>query len=298
MKQNNKPHNIKTAEIKQAPAIPAPVSEITPTQIYPNAAPYKVNNGGLAIAGLILGILSLSTGWISFLGFGLGVTAFILSIIALKKKQNKGMSITGIVTGSIAIVWNIFVTIFFIIALFGFIFAAAVSEGSTNHNRTNIRDTVLKYSSGSGSTSGQITASGSSVRFKKGETAIFDKFKIKVNSIQRNYTASGSSSFKPDAGKELILINLDITNNTDQATSFYISNLKISDDGEESMYHYGIVTLENRIKTESYIPRETKTGQIIYQVTKDSTKLKLYQETTSYNIAHIQSKIIYTLDLY
>ena len=279
------------------------IPEINPATVNTVLIPaYKPNNGGLAIAGLILGIMSLSTGWISFLGFTLGVTALILSIIALKKKQNKGMSVTGIVTGSIGIIWNTIITIFVIFGLLGLVFAGSVVKRDPPILKETLMQTVKNSTTQNGSTSsgaasGQIIASGSTIDFNKGETAIFDKFKIKINSIQRNYF-NDNKSYKPSLGKEFILIDLDITNNSNETAYFYPSNLQISDNGEESNYYWGTASLQKRLKSEAYASGAIKNGQIVYEVTKDSTKLKLYQETISYNIARIQSKTIYTLDLY
>lgn len=69
---------------------------------------------GLAIAALIIGIVaicSLIFGWIPFLGGGFsivcGAAAVVLGIIAMNKAQSKGMSITGLITGGIAVLAGI-----------------------------------------------------------------------------------------------------------------------------------------------------------------------------------------------
>lgn len=54
---------------------------------------------GLAIAALVLGIIAFVTGWIPVWGIVLGLLAATFGFVALGKKQSKGMSITGIVTG-------------------------------------------------------------------------------------------------------------------------------------------------------------------------------------------------------
>ncbi len=59
--------------------------------------------GGLAVASLVLGILSLVT---CCLGIGafLGLAAVILGGISLAKKQGKGLAIAGLITGGIGLV--------------------------------------------------------------------------------------------------------------------------------------------------------------------------------------------------
>jgi hypothetical protein len=70
--------------------------ETTPHQSQPD--PSSSDTNGLAIASLVLGILSL-TGFL----FLTGVPAIITGVMSLKKTQrDRGMSIAGIVMGSIA----------------------------------------------------------------------------------------------------------------------------------------------------------------------------------------------------
>ncbi|MFA9445415.1 DUF4190 domain-containing protein [Egicoccus sp. AB-alg6-2] len=71
---------------------------------------------GVAIAALVIGILSLLTSWFVLGGLG-GVIALILGFVALGRiKRNRsggrGMAITGIVTGVLSIVVAILVVIF------------------------------------------------------------------------------------------------------------------------------------------------------------------------------------------
>jgi len=74
---------------------------------------------GVAVAALIIGILSLLTSWFVLGGLG-GIVALILGIIGLSRvKKNRsggrGMAITGIVTGALAMV--VAVVVFFVAVL-------------------------------------------------------------------------------------------------------------------------------------------------------------------------------------
>lgn len=80
-----------------------------------NAGPVKPK--GLALTALILGVLSLIFCWVPVAGAVGGLIALILGIIALRKGQSKGLSITGIITGAIALVIGAIVTIGFFLAL-------------------------------------------------------------------------------------------------------------------------------------------------------------------------------------
>lgn len=101
---SNKPDKQATPE--QAAPAPAPAPAANP------AAPAPQSAGGLAIAALIVGIVAIIFFWAPFFGFVAGAAAVVLGIIAIKKAQNKGMSIAGIITGGIATLINlIFITI-------------------------------------------------------------------------------------------------------------------------------------------------------------------------------------------
>ncbi len=79
---------------------------------YPPAQPK-----GLAIAALIVGIASLVFFWFWILGLLGGIAAVILGILALRKRQSKGMSLTGVITGGVAVLASIGVLIFSLFVL-------------------------------------------------------------------------------------------------------------------------------------------------------------------------------------
>jgi O-antigen/teichoic acid export membrane protein len=79
---------------------------ITPTQ----------QEGTLAIVSLVLGIVSLTGP-----GLLLGIPAIITGAIALKKNQNRGLSIAGLVTGIVStLVSLLFIVLFVVLAIYGF----------------------------------------------------------------------------------------------------------------------------------------------------------------------------------
>lgn len=76
-----------------------------PVQVHPADAPEQTN--GLAITSLVLGILTFS----GFL-FLTGIPAIITGIMSLKKGQTeRGMSIAGIVLGSIGTFFSLVLTL-------------------------------------------------------------------------------------------------------------------------------------------------------------------------------------------
>lgn len=59
---------------------------------------------GLALAGMILGIISMITWLLPILGYPTAIVGLILSIIGRRSVSRKGMAITGIILSSIALV--------------------------------------------------------------------------------------------------------------------------------------------------------------------------------------------------
>lgn len=72
----------------------------------------KPNENGLAVASLVLGILSLT-------GAGplTGIPAIITGGMSLKNPVNKGMGIAGLIMGIISVVLTLLVVFFFVVLL-------------------------------------------------------------------------------------------------------------------------------------------------------------------------------------
>lgn len=82
----------------------------------PNQIPGEDNKpGGLAIASLVLGILSLVTCCIG-IGAVFGLAAIILGAVSLYQKKGKGLAIAGIITGGFGLVLGI-IGIIYIVAV-------------------------------------------------------------------------------------------------------------------------------------------------------------------------------------
>ena len=108
---------------------------------YNNQANYNANNAsnGTAVAAMIVGIIGLICFWAPIAPVVLGILGLVFGIKGLNKSntmpQNtgKGMSIAGIVCGSIAMIIGIIYTIIWIIA---FAVAADVADEYDNSMRT------------------------------------------------------------------------------------------------------------------------------------------------------------------
>lgn len=90
-----------------------------PTSYGYEPAPAQQGSNGMAIAALVLGILSLLGLLLVFPGLILGVIALILGIVGVRKANNiagpgarKGMAIAGLVMGAIATILSVLMLIF------------------------------------------------------------------------------------------------------------------------------------------------------------------------------------------
>jgi hypothetical protein len=97
-----------------------------PHASYPQAPPASASSGatvtlpsqsptpnkpiGLALAALIVGIAAFLFGLIPVFGAIVGIVAVVLGSLALRKHQSKGMALTGIILGGVAILASILTT--------------------------------------------------------------------------------------------------------------------------------------------------------------------------------------------
>lgn len=92
-------------------------------QNHTDVEPDSPKGSGFAIAGMVCGIVALVLVCCFWpLGVVLGIVGLILSIIGLRKKQSKGMSIAGIVTSGLGILLGI------ALGILSAVFMAAISE--------------------------------------------------------------------------------------------------------------------------------------------------------------------------
>lgn len=277
METSSKKEQTKMETVTPTDPTPAPVS-VTPTTSSPS------HGGGLAIAAMVIGIVAIILGWVPFLGFALGVTAVVLGIIGLKHKINKGMSIAGLVTGAVAVVWGLIVSILALIALLGF---AAITSTATNVlKETN--DSLSQYNIE------QQAKIDAKKDFAKGTTAIFDKFEVKANSVQRNYVPEDTYSQAGD-GKELIVVNVSVKNTSTNPEDFSSYDLGLNDKGVTNTSSY--LSVDPEFTGGNMSKDATTTGNIVYEIDKGSTDLKLQYEQTVYSASEGTKTLTYTLAL-
>jgi hypothetical protein len=83
---------------------------------YPYGYPAAQDGNGLAVAGLVCGIISVVLFWVPFLGWVLAALGIIFGAIGLAKANkgapNKGMAIAGLVCGIVSVLaWVVIIAV-------------------------------------------------------------------------------------------------------------------------------------------------------------------------------------------
>lgn len=237
--------------------------------------PHAVN--GLAVASMIVGIVAFVSGWIPFWGLLAGGAAVVLGIVGLKKPNGKGMSITGIVTGGIALLTSILFTVVFFFALTG---------GSSYFSEAN-----TEYTEDSMNAQQMID---SKKVFKKGEVATFGPYEVKVNSVQPDFTPKDTSE-TPLEGYKYIVVNATVTLKGEDSGYIgpYTFFLTANGDIIDSSY----VTEDPELSASNLKPNQSLTGNLVFEVPKDAQSLKLQYVTTVYDARYEPVELTYSLEI-
>lgn len=70
---------------------------------------------GAAVTALVLGIVAILVGWLPLVGVILGVLAVVFGIVALARRQRKGLAVTGLVLGAWGLLTSIIASIIIIV---------------------------------------------------------------------------------------------------------------------------------------------------------------------------------------
>lgn len=246
------------------------MEQATPTPTEQAPTPQSHVPAGFAITSLVTGIVAFLTGWF-FIGLAIGIVAIVFGILALKKKQNKGMSIAGIVTGGLGALTSLVVIAFWVFA----VALAGVFVASHGDEITAIAEENQSL----------VDAQKD---FAAGETATFAYLDVTVTDVTRDYQPSESYFIEDD--EEYIVVNLTIENTSDSEQ--YISPYDFEILYGDSDASPSFVTAGNALQSETLPAGETATGTLVFEVDRDASDLKL--EYTTYSLGN---ELTYTVAL-
>lgn len=243
------------------------------------ASPAPRKSNGLAIAALIVGIVAILSGWVPFWGFVVGAAAIILGIIALKKAGQKGMSIAGIITGAVGVLWSLIVTILFILAIVTLSVGGAVVGGAV------VGDALSQE------LASQQAKADAKKDFAKGETATFGDFEVKVTKVTTDFQVTDRSP-APGEGNQYIVVELSVKNI--DSIPQHISKLNFSLAVQGVVKNASFIEATPVFEGGKVLAGETITGNIVYEVPLSASDLKLTYSTYGYEKGEFKS-LTYTL---
>jgi len=95
---------------ESAPTTPLPAYSANTTTLPPQP-PIAPATKGLALAALIVGIGAFLFGLVPVFGAIVGLVAIVLGVLALRKRQSKGLALTGVILGGVALLTSVGMTI-------------------------------------------------------------------------------------------------------------------------------------------------------------------------------------------
>ena len=245
--------------MNKEPTHTAPPSAVAPkpTQVEPSTPKPTGDTNGMAITSLVLGIFAFLFGWI-FLGLILGIAAIIFGIIALKRPNGKGMSIAGIITGSLGALSAL---------LFTLIGGLAILSGGLFLSQFGTElETAIQE---------EREQSTSQTEFAAGETARFGDFDVQIANVERDFIPD-NEFLQADEGNELIALKIDATNITDSAE--YIGSFEFTLVANGLGRTASFISKSPAFESGTLQADATVSGYIVYEIPAGATDLTLQYE--------------------
>ena len=135
--------------------------------------------------------------------------------------------------------------------------------------------------SGSSDSSNKAASSSSSSAtpldkvYKVGQTASYKGYKIKVNSVSYS---SGNVYEQPDSGKQYVIVNVTITNDTDEWQDYNPYDFKLNADGNNTDLDEIYTDVDNTLNKGASV-----TGNMVGQASTSVSKLQLQYKTSVWN---------------
>ncbi|RLP79864.1 DUF4190 domain-containing protein [Mycetocola lacteus] len=184
---------------EQPPVAPLPQA---PVETAPASVPSS--RRGLAITALVLGIVAVVFAFFPPLGILLGVIAVVFGIIALVKRQPKGLALTGLILGAVGVIVSV------ILLVVGLIFAANLIEQGQRGEGPLANSSLLP----SAEPTEQVDESADTVG-AIGTPIVGDGYTVVINSFTPNQTAevmaADAENAEPIDGHSYAVVNYTVT---------------------------------------------------------------------------------------
>ncbi|RDG18008.1 DUF4352 domain-containing protein [Leuconostoc pseudomesenteroides] len=152
------------------------------------------------------------------------------------------------------------------------------NEGDTAKKVDSSSDAAKKVSN-SGS---KTESSAKQTTFKVGETAEYKGVQFKVNKV--DYTNGDGDIDSPDSGKQYVVVNITITNNSDDKIDYNPFDYKLDDNGNQTDFDSTVSTVDSELNSGTLAKGASVTGNLVGEATT-SDKLKLIYQGNMFSEA-------------
>lgn len=157
-----------------------------------------------------------------------------------------------------------------------------IGGGLNNKGKTSSESTEKTAVSKTDKTSAS-TASSSEPEdkvYKVGEVASYKGYEIKVNNVKFD---QGDDINTPDSGKQYVIANITITNNTDKSQDYNPFFFKLNADGNKTDFSEITTNVEDTLHSGSLDKGATVTGNLVGQAKTDAKSLQLQYQPSFWN---------------
>lgn len=228
---------------------PAPAPTLQPAQPPTPQRPEPISP--LAIISIVFAGLSL-TSFLSLIGALFGAIAIVTAVISIvKKMRGKKLAITSIILGAIGLLLSVATVLLIATSV---ITLPAALNGKSNTGEKSEAPYITRARA----------LNDSKKVFAKGETARFEYFDVKVNSVAEPFSDDSS---EPD--QEYVFVNVTLTNKDSISQNRPPIKLNVNGIAYKEAY------LGELGNTSSFQPGQSVTGDIRYAVKSGGTSMKL-----------------------
>lgn len=222
----------------------------------------------MAVASLILGILSICIAWLPVIGVVAiipCILSFVFALVSISKKgSQKAMSITGLVLSIISFLIMIFWVFIFIMAI---CFDDGYEDSLSNY--WNSYDYIDEYEDDLHST------------YSMSEDIKLNDRVIKVQKVERS---QGNENYKPSEGNDFLLVTISMKNISMHDIIYTCDDFELVDDNKKSYQtDYNKIHSNTTFAKDSLGKNSVKTGVLCFEVKKDSKNFTLqYKNITEH----------------